>query len=352
MKTIDKIRAMLRVGEAAIILSPVSCRYLSGFNISDGVIVITASSAVLFADSRYIEAAKNSVKQLSVSLLKGYGSVKEFLEKEKIERAFIETEYLTLTNYNALIKALKISVSKDKKLSALLKKSRMIKTEAEIDSIIAAQKITDAAFSHILGYIKAGVSEREIMLELEFFMRKMGSEGVAFDTIAVAGKNSSLPHGEPTDYKLQKGDLLTLDFGAVINGYRSDMTRTVAIGEISDEKKRVYNTVLAAQKAAIENIAVGKKCSQIDKIARDYIENAGYKDLFGHALGHSVGLDIHEYPNLSPRCDEILCENMVLTVEPGVYIENEFGVRIENMIIVGKNGARVITNSPTELIIL
>lgn len=352
MKIIGKIRAMLKKGEAAIISSPVSCRYLSGFNMSDGIIVITESSSVLFADSRYIEAAKNGVKNLSVSLFEGYKSVKALLEKDKIEKAFVETEYLTLSSYNALVKALKISISKSSRLSVLLKESRMVKTAAEIDSIVAAQKITDAAFSHILDYIKAGVSEREIMLELEFFMRKMGSEGVAFDTIAVAGKNSSLPHGEPTDYKLQKGDLLTLDFGAVINGYRSDMTRTVAIGEISEEKKRVYNTVLAAQKAAIENIAAGKKCSEIDKIARDYIENEGYKGCFGHALGHSVGLDIHEFPNFSPRCDEVLQENMVLTVEPGVYLENEFGVRIENMIIVEQNGARVITNSPTELIIL
>ncbi len=349
---IGKVQNFLGEASAAIITAPSSRRYLSGFDASSGFMVITNERAVLFVDSRYIEAAKKAVHHIEVELFSGLLCIKEFLNRNKITAAYIETEYLSVNEFKNLKNALGIKISNNSALSKILRLSRMIKTYNEIDSIIAAQKITDAAFTHILGYIKAGVSEKDIMLELEFFMRKMGSEGVAFDTIAVAGKNSSLPHGVPTDYKIQNGDLLTMDFGAVVNGYCSDMTRTVAIGNINESKRKVYDTVLKAQRAAIDYIKIGKKCSEIDKIARDIIDNAGYKGCFGHALGHSVGLDIHEFPNFSPRCEEILAENMVITVEPGIYLENEFGVRIEDMIVVKRDGALSLTNSPKELIIL
>ena len=352
MKCIDKIRGLLDSSSAAVITSEASRRYLSGFAATDGYVIITPNSAVFFADSRYIEDARANIKELGVELFSGFKSVREFLGKEKIDKTFIETEYLTLGGFATLKKALEVKVSRSNALSETIRKCRMVKTESEISNILAAQKITDAAFKHILNYVKAGVSERDIALELDFFMRRMGSEGVSFDTIAVGGKNSSLPHGVPSDYKLQNGDMLTMDFGAVVNGYHSDMTRTVAIGEIGEKQRLVYNTVLKAQSRAIAEIKEGIKCSVIDKIARDCINEAGFGAFFGHALGHSVGLEIHETPNFSPRCDEVLKENMVLTVEPGIYLGNEFGVRIENMIIVKANTAVNITESPRELIIV
>jgi Xaa-Pro aminopeptidase len=190
------------------------------------------------------------------------------------------------------------------------------------------------------------------MLDMEFYMRRLGSEGVSFDFIVVSGQNSSLPHGVPTHKKIQKGDFVTMDFGAVVNGYRSDMTRTVAVGEVSSEQRNVYETVLCAKRAAMEGIKPQIKCQTIDKIARDLIDEAGYQGCFGHGLGHSVGLDIHENPCFNTRCETLLQSGMGLTVEPGIYLENKFGVRIEDMIVVTEQGYENLTQSPDELIIV
>ena len=342
---------ILNENTAAIITSFANRKYLSGFTSSEGLIVVTKGKAVLFTDSRYFEAAEKQVKDLEVRLFTGLIGVKEYLDSQNISKILIEADEVSVTNLKAYRKAFGIVVSGSGELSKVLRSCRMVKNQNEIDNIIAAQKITDAAFSHILNFIKAGLSEKEIALELEFFMRKMGSEGVAFDTIVVSGKNSSLPHGVPSDKKIHSGDFVTMDFGAVVNGYRSDMTRTVAVGAVSNEQKAVYETVLKAQKAALNEIKSGKTCSDIDKTARDIID-VNYKGAFGHALGHSVGLDIHEHPNFSPKCNERLKENMVLSVEPGIYLPEKFGVRIEDLVIVKKEGIVNITKSPKELIIL
>lgn len=348
---IEKIKKKLEENSAAIITSPVSRKHISGFSASDGIIVITSKNCCLFADSRYIEAAKKYSK-IKCVIYTGLESVKQFLKEEKIDKAYLESDEITLSEYKTYSKKLGIQLSKSDKISKLLKNARMIKTDREIENIIKAQSITDAAFSHILEFIKIGVTEKEIALELEFFMRKSGSEGVAFDTIAVSGKNSSMPHGVPSKKRIESGDFITMDFGAVVNGYRSDMTRTVAVGNVTAEMERAYETVLRAQISALKEIKAGKKCSYIDKIARDIIDSTEYKGDFGHALGHSVGLDIHEYPNFSPKCNETLKENMVLTVEPGIYLEGKFGVRIEDLIVVKKEGIVNLTKSPKELIIL
>ena len=189
------------------------------------------------------------------------------------------------------------------------------------------------------------------MLDMEFFMRKNGSEGVSFDFIVVSGKNSSLPHGVPTDKKIQNCDFVTMDFGAVVNGYRSDMTRTVAVGSVSDEQRQVYDTVLKAQLEAIKSAKPGVICRDVDKVARDIIEK-DYAGCFGHGLGHSVGIDIHEGPSFNTRDTTVLEKGMVITVEPGIYLENKFGVRIEDMIVITDDGNINITESPKELIIL
>ncbi|MEE1161358.1 MAG: M24 family metallopeptidase, partial [Acutalibacteraceae bacterium] len=204
----------------------------------------------------------------------------------------------------------------------------------------------------ILGNIGVGRTEREIMLDMEFYMRRLGSEGVAFDFIVVSGKNSSMPHGVPTDKKIEKGDFITMDFGAVCGGYRSDMTRTVAVGEVGDKQKEVYEIVLKAQKETIDFIKSGVVCKEVDRVARDIIANAGYGDCFGHGLGHSVGIEIHENPACNTVCETVMEKGMIMTVEPGIYIENEFGVRIEDMVVVTENGCENLTASKKELIVL
>ncbi|MFQ8599944.1 MAG: M24 family metallopeptidase [Oscillospiraceae bacterium] len=222
----------------------------------------------------------------------------------------------------------------------------------EIQKIEQAQALTESTFSHILSVIRAGVTEREIALEMEFFMRRQGADGVSFDFIVVSGNNSSLPHGVPTGKAVEKGDFITMDFGALVDGYHSDMTRTIAVGCVDEEQRRVYDTVLRAQRAALSAIRAGMRCSDADRAAREVIDGAGYAGCFGHGLGHGVGVEIHEAPNLSPRSAEILEPGMVVTVEPGIYIENRYGVRIEDMVVVQKGGCRNLTASPKELIIL
>ena len=216
-----------------------------------------------------------------------------------------------------------------------------------------AQSITDAAFAHIIKFITPNMTEIEVALELEFFMRRMGSEGVAFDTIAVSGSASSLPHGVPRNVKLEKG-FFTMDYGAKFDGYCSDMTRTVVLGKADADMKKLYNTVLTAQKAALEHIKEGNLCRDCDKIARDIIDNAGYKGRFGHSLGHGVGMYIHEAPTLSGKAPEDLrlTRGHVVTDEPGIYIEGLYGCRIEDMIaIMPDDGSTYdFTQSPKELI--
>lgn len=229
---------------------------------------------------------------------------------------------------------------------------RMVKDEEELTQIEQAEHIGDAAFSHVLDILKPGVSEREIALELEFFMKKQGASKLSFDTIVASGPNGSMPHAQVTDRLLQSGDFVTMDFGCVYQGYCSDMTRTVAIGTPTDEMKKVYQIVLDANVRAMEQIAAGQKCSDIDAVARGYIAKQGYGTYFGHGLGHGVGLDIHEEPRFSPKCDVITTENMVITDEPGIYLPGQFGVRIEDLVVVKENGYRKLSQSEKQLIIL
>ena len=218
--------------------------------------------------------------------------------------------------------------------------------------IIKAQRIAEAAFEHILTFIKEGVTEKEVALELDYYMLSHGADGLSFETIAVSGKNSSKPHGVPSDKKIEKGDFVTMDFGAVVEGYHSDMTRTVAVGFVTDEQKNVYETVLKAQEAAQAAASSGVCCADVDKAARDVIENAGYGEYFNHSTGHGVGVEIHEYPRLSTVCKAILSVGNVVTDEPGIYIPEKFGVRIEDMLLITENGCENLTRAPKELIIL
>ncbi len=351
---INNLRALLKKSSAALILSEVNRLYFSGFSSSAGAVLVTENSAFFLTDFRYFEKAAKEIKDLEVILSqKLYSDINEILKKEDIETLYLETDYVNLNQYSQLSSIFEgITVLNDNRLSLLISEMRSVKNEKEIDCIKSAQEITDKAFLHILNFIDCNKTEKEIALELEFFMRRNGSDAVSFDFIVVSGKNSSLPHGTPTDKKIAFGDFVTMDFGGVVGGYRSDMTRTVAVGGISEKQETVYNTVLKAQETALKNIKPNAICKDIDKAARDVIADAGFYGAFGHGLGHSVGLEIHEAPCFNTRDDTKLLSGMVLTVEPGIYLENEFGVRIEDMVAITDTDYVNLTHSPKNLIIL
>lgn len=351
---IQALQTALPPKAALLVKSEANRFYLTGFRSSDGFVLISRERAEFFTDSRYIESACATVRHLAVSLsTDGTTHIREWLAAEGIGMLYVEAGATTIKSLAVLKQALgEVTVSEEDTFDRLIADLRCVKTPAELSAMRQAQKLTDDTFAYITERLAVGRTEREIMLDMEYHMRRLGSEGVAFDFIVVSGKNSSLPHGVPTNKAVERGDFITMDFGAVVDGYRSDMTRTVAIGTASDEQRRVYDTVLAAQTAALAAIRMGAVCKDIDRVARDLIDNAGYKGCFGHALGHSIGLGVHESPNFSPRCDTVLKSGTVMTVEPGIYLEGKFGVRIEDMVVVTESGCENLTKSPKELLIL
>lgn len=337
--------------DAVIITSEVNQKYITGFDFTDGYVVVTKEKAFVLVDFRYIEAARAKVSdEFEILMLEGkkIDCVKNLLAENGVRILAYENLMLTCEEYNVLSDALEgVGMLPAKKLFDSL---RICKTDEELEIMDRAQQITDAAFEHILKFIKPDMTEIEVALELEFFMRKMGSKGIAFDTICVSGSASSLPHGEPRNVKLEKG-FLTMDFGARVDGYCADMTRTIVIGKADDEMKKLYNTVLQAQTEALAAIRAGECGYDIDNIARTIINNAGYRGCFGHGLGHGVGLFIHEAPRLSPMAEGVKLEvGNVVTVEPGIYLEGKYGCRIEDMVAVTEDGIRNFTKSPKELI--
>ena len=344
----------LKDNEAALISSYANRLYYTGFSSSAGYVAVTKSGAWFLIDFRYFEKAKKTVESCEVILLKAFTrQLGEILSSQKIKTVYLETESVSLESFSSLCRRLPdFEFSTDSKIQEIITKQRSIKTADEIALIKKAQKMTDETFSYILSRIKPGRTELEVMLDMEFYMRNLGSEGVSFDFIVVSGKNSSLPHGVPTDKKIETGDFITMDFGAVCGGYRSDMTRTVAVGRVSEKQREVYETVLKAQIETINYIKPGVICKEVDKTARDIITAAGYGACFGHGLGHSVGIEIHENPACNTVCDTVMQKGMIMTVEPGIYIENEFGVRIEDMVYLTDSGCTDITESEKKLIVL
>lgn len=339
--------------DAALISSQTNQRYLSDFHYTDGYLLITPKRAFLLADFRYAEAARASVQNFEV--IRPEGDMKtcllSLMRDHGVMRVALEDASLSCADYQSFSKAFE-GITLCTGASEILKDLRTVKTEEELRLIERAQEITDLAFDHILGYLSPDVTEKDVALELEFFMRKHGADASAFDIIAVSGPASSLPHGVPSDVKLRAG-FLTMDFGAKLDGYCSDMTRTVVIGRADEDMKRVYETVLSAQMAALNAISEGIGCRAADEVARDVIRKAGFGDCFGHSLGHGVGLDVHEAPSLSPRAKEnaVLRRGNVVTVEPGIYLEGRYGCRIEDMVAVDHSGKiRNLTKSPKHLI--
>lgn len=336
--------------DGALIVSPENRRYFTGFNASDGFLFITKSGSVFLTDSRYIEAAKDKIICCEVEEQKG--KLMDYAKRFNCKVLAVEADRLTVTQLKNLRKALHgiklTTVGTDKIIDSF----RAVKNEAEIENICKAQRIAEAAFDHILGFIKVGVTEKEVALELDHYMLSHGADSLSFETIAISGANTSKPHGVPTDKKIEHGDFVTMDYGAVVNGYHSDMTRTVAVGAASDEQKKIYKIVFEAQLAVLRVLKNGVKCSDADKAARDVITEAGYGEYFRHSTGHGVGIEIHEKPFISPKSTATLRSGNVVTDEPGIYIPGKFGVRIEDMALITKNGCENLTKAPKELIIL
>ncbi len=336
--------------DGIIVYSPYNRRYLSGFTGSTGYVIISKDKMGFVTDFRYVNQAGLECKGFEI--IENKNPVEDYLadviRKYNIKKLAYEDSYMTVNFYNKLKNKLY-----DVELVPLLEAEgniRIIKDSEELEYIEKAASIADKAFEHLLGYIKPGITEKDIGLELEFFMKKNGASKLSFDSIVASGWRSSLPHGMATDKIINSGDLLTLDYGCVYNGYCSDMTRTIVVGKADEKQREIYNVVLKAQTEALLHIKAGVLGKDIDKVARDIIKDAGYGDYFGHGLGHGVGLAVHEEPRLSQFGETPLEVNMVVTDEPGIYIPDFGGVRIEDLVVVGHDGPIVLSKSPKELI--
>lgn len=340
--------------ESVLITSDINRRYFTGMKSSAGTVLAFRNKAYLLIDFRYIEKARETVKTAEVIETKElYKEISALLRQEGVKNLAIEAMDVTVSRLNVMKKHLKcVDIIETDVLSNSINKLRMIKDEEEMEYIRKAQEIAESAFDDILGFIKEGVTEREIALELDRLMFEKGAEGISFDTIALAGENTSMPHGVPSDKKVKKGEFVLMDFGAVYNGYHSDMTRTVCVGTPDEEMEKIYNIVLTAQEKAIAAAKAGISGKELDGIARRHICDAGYGEYFGHSLGHGVGLEIHEQPNAAPSYEKNLEKGTVITIEPGIYIAGKFGVRIEDFVILTENGCINLTKSAKNIISL
>jgi len=342
--------------DGAIIMEPSNRRYLSGFTGSAANLLVTAEEALLITDFRYIEQATAQAPDFKIVKSAGGTSLQplvDLIRGMKLQRVAFESDYLVFDGYNYLREALGGDALVP--LKGVVERIRQIKNPGEIQLIRKAQSITEQALEKTLPLIKPGVSEREIALELETWMRRLGADKTGFDTIVASGTRSSLPHGVASDKLIEQGDFVTIDCGAVYQGYCGDLTRTYVVGGGSAptaEQRRIYDIVLRAQKAALEGLKAGITGRAGDSYARDIIAGAGHGDHFGHGLGHCVGLAIHESPRLSPTDETVIQAGMVITVEPGIYIPGWGGVRIEDTVAVTENGIDNLTTIAKDLMIL
>ena len=358
MDHVQKIADRLeREGLDALLLTDEANRfYATGFHSSgtDGMALITRGGTFYyFTDSRYTEAAGRALKNVRLEEVgrgRGYMTlVNEVIERESIRRMGFEDAYMTVRDYDRYRGALKCELVP---AADLLWELRTVKGDGELECLIAAQRIAEQALEDILKEIRPGVTEKEIAARLQYLMLHYGASDMSFDPIVVSGPNGSLPHGVPSEKEIQAGEFVTMDFGCVYKGYCSDMTRTVAVGYATEEMRQVYDTVLRAQLAGIAAARAGVTGKAVDGAARAVIEAAGYGAYFGHSFGHGVGVEIHESPNASPMNETPMPEGAVISAEPGIYLPGKLGVRIEDVIVLTKDGCRNITGAPKELLIL
>lgn len=337
--------------EALFITNPVSRRYLSGFTGSSGYLVITMDECLLFTDFRYREQAPAEAQGYRVIEHQADAAavIADALRELGVKHIGFEQHDVTYAAYQTYQEKFGIPlVATDK----LVEQLRMVKDEQELELIQAACDLVDRTYEHLLTFIRPGMTEREVALELEFFMRANGADSPSFTTIVASGVRSSLPHGSASDKVLENGDFVTMDFGAYMNGYCSDITRTIVLGTLTDRHREIYETVLEAQMLTLEKIKPGMTGAEADAIARDYIASKGFGDYFGHGTGHGLGMEVHEEPRLARTGSVVLKPGMVVTVEPGIYIPGFGGVRIEDDIVITDNGMRRLTNSSKQLEVL
>ena len=357
MTASERQAEQLRLGQgtAAAVFDPSNMFYLTEGYTGEGLVFISQNRRVIVTDFRYTEQAQRQAPGFEVIMTEkgrsGDQVVSQLVQEENITCVRTETNYISVDRFGKLRAALGEEVS-CLPLDEMPQKLRQIKTPSEVLAIRKACNITADAFRAILPKIREGMTEKELQIELNFTMLRLGADTMAFDTIIASGENGSLPHAIPGNRAIRRGDMITMDFGAKVGNYCADMTRTVAFGEPSQEMRRIYETVLRAQTMCEDALAAGKVCSDIDKIARDYIDARGYAGRFGHGLGHAVGIDIHEEPRLSPACQDVLRSGIVITVEPGVYVPGVGGVRIEDTCLVKENGCEALTDADKQLIIL
>ena len=357
MTASERLAEQLRLGAntAAVVADPSNMFYLTGGYTGEGMVFLSRNRRVIVTDFRYTEQAENQAPGYEVQMTEkdrnAFQVIAELAQSEGITCVRTETNFLSVDRFEKLRAALgeEISCVSLEEAPQIL---RQVKTPTEILAIRKACNITADAFRAILPKIREGMTEKELQIELDFTMLKLGADTTAFDTIIAAGEHGSLPHAIPGNRAIRQGDMITMDFGAKVGNYCADMTRTVALGKPSEEMRRIYDTVLRAQMMCEDALSAGKNCYDIDKLARDYIDARGYAGRFGHGLGHSVGIDIHEEPRLSPSCQEILKAGVVITVEPGVYVPGVGGVRIEDTCLVRENGCEALTDAEKQLIIL
>lgn len=329
--------------------------YASGFHSSgtDGMALITREKCYYFTDSRYTEAAQRHVQDAEiqeVGIGRGYSVVlKEAVQRHNIRRLGFEDAYMTVREHTAYAQALPCELVP---AADLLSQLRAVKDPEELEIMIAAQRIAEKALTDILNEIRPGVTEKEIAARLQYLMLHYGAENMSFDPIVVSGPNGSLPHGVPSEKVILSGEFVTMDFGCIYHGYCSDMTRTVAVGSVTEEMRQVYDTVLAAQKAGIAAARAGVSGKAVDGAAREVIQKAGYGPYFGHSFGHGVGVEIHEVPNATPSNEKPLPAGAVISAEPGIYLPGKLGVRIEDVLYLTEDSCQNLTLAPKDLIIL
>lgn len=350
MTQINSIRQMLKEKnlEAILIFNPENRQYVSGFTGSAGYVLISENVQLFMTDFRYIGQAQKETENYDIVEISRNNPVTHILKDYDFKTLGIEDDYITYEQFLNFDE--KLENTKLVPLKRSLVELRSVKSLEEVKKIQKAAEIADKAYEHIIQKIQPGMREIDIALDLEYFMKNLGASKVSFDTIVASGYRSALPHGVASEKTLEKGDMVTIDFGCVYQGYCSDMTRSFVLGHASEKQKEIYDTVLQAQLTALQAVKPGKTGKELDESAREIITGKGYGKYFGHGLGHGVGLDVHELPHVNQLGEKPMEPGMVITIEPGVYIPEFGGVRIEDLLVVTEDGFKVLSNTPKELI--
>src|SRR5580698_4430229 len=360
MNHMGRIRALRRQMsqqkiDAVLITHLPDVRYLCGFTGSNAALAVTTKRAAMFTDGRYTAQAKEETQGARVVIAKK-SALREacvWLEESGVAGAYFDPEQTTV----ASLEVMRDALSKGKRRSffhplqkPMVSELRMVKDADELLQMEKAALLGCNLFTAVLPHIQAGVAESEIAADLEFFARSLGAEGMSFETIVASGKRSALPHGRATSAKVPRNGFITLDFGVILNGYCSDMTRTVHVGKPGRQELFAYDAVLEAQEAAVAAVRPGVTCGEVDETARGVLRKAGLVIFFTQSTGHGVGIEIHESPRVAGGQDQVLAPGMVITIEPGIYIKGEFGIRIEDMVAVTKSGGKILTPAPKAMI--